>query len=451
MKKTFVLLALLLIASLVLAACGGGAATPTAAPVEEPTAAPVEEPTAAPVEEPTAAPVEEPTAATEGGACTGTPVKVTVWHGWAGAYLEAIETVFADYTAKVDPCVTIELSKVDNLSDALAVAVPAGEGPDILAWANDQIGKNALSGNIVPLNDQGVTEDFLKETYEPAAVQGMVWQDEIWGLPESQEGITLILNTAVATAADFPSDPTDFEALLEAAKTFAEANPGKALFCNQGMGNPDAYHIGTVYFSFGMPGYVDDQGNVFMNTPEGIAAANWLKEASAYLPKESSHEICKAGLLEGNYGAWWTGPWAIADLEAAGIDYELLTFGKPFVGIKTLMLTPNAVDRGNAAAAVEVMKYFTSADVQKGLALINKTVPAASAALNSPELQAEPIIQSFAKVLSTGVPMANTPYADAQWGPVGDATTAVWTGAQTPEEAMASAQETIEKAIEQMK
>jgi arabinogalactan oligomer/maltooligosaccharide transport system substrate-binding protein len=450
MKKTFVLLALLLIASLVLAACGGTAATPTTAPVEEPTAAPVEEPTAAPVEEPTTAPAEEPTAAPDG-ACTGTPVKVTVWHGWAGAYLEAIETVFADYTAKVDPCVTIELSKVDNLSDALAVAVPAGEGPDILAWANDQIGKNALSGNIVPLNDQGITEDFLKETYEPAAVQGMIWQEEIYGLPESQEGITLILNTAVATAADFPSDPTDFAALLEAAKTFAEANPGKSLFCNQGLGNPDAYHAGTVYFSFGMPGYVDDQGNVFMDTPEGIAAANWMKEASAYLPKESSHEICKAGLLEGNYGAWWTGPWAIADLEAAGIDYELLTFGKPFVGIKTLMLTPNAVDRGTAVAAVDVMKYFTSADVQKGLALINKTVPAASAALNSAELQAEPIIQSFSKVLSTGVPMANTPYADAQWGPVGDATTAVWTGAQAPEEAMAAAQETIEKAIEQMK
>jgi ABC-type glycerol-3-phosphate transport system substrate-binding protein len=86
MKKTFALLAVLLIASLVLAACGGTAATPTAAPVEEPTAAPVEEPTAVPVEEPTAAPVEEPTADTSG-ACTGTPVKITVWHGWAGAYL----------------------------------------------------------------------------------------------------------------------------------------------------------------------------------------------------------------------------------------------------------------------------------------------------------------------------------------------------------------------------
>ena len=46
--------------------------------------------------------------------------------------------------------------------------------------------------------------------------------------------------------------------------------------------------------------------------------------------------------------------------------------------------------------------------------------------------------------------MANTPYAGAQWGPVGDATTAIWTGAQTPEEALIAAQVAIETAIEEM-
>ena len=41
-------------------------------------------------------------------------------------------------------------------------------------------------------------------------------------------------------------------------------------------------------------------------------------------------------------------------------------------------------------------------------------------------------------------------YAGAQWGPVGDATTAVWNGAQTPAEAMADAQAAAEKAIADM-
>jgi arabinogalactan oligomer/maltooligosaccharide transport system substrate-binding protein len=47
--------------------------------------------------------------------------------------------------------------------------------------------------------------------------------------------------------------------------------------------------------------------------------------------------------------------------------------------------------------------------------------------------------------------MANTPFASAQWTPVGNATTAIWTGAQTPEEALAGAQATIEQAIADMR
>ena len=59
---------------------------------------------------------------------------------------------------------------------------------------------------------------------------------------------------------------------------------------------------------------------------------------------------------------WWTGPWAIAGLEEAGVDYGITQMGKPFVGVKSLMLTKNAVDRGNADVALDIMKYFTSAE-----------------------------------------------------------------------------------------
>ncbi len=53
-KRLFTLLAILVLASLVLPACGGGAATEE--PVEEPVEEPMEEPTEAPAE----APAEEP-------------------------------------------------------------------------------------------------------------------------------------------------------------------------------------------------------------------------------------------------------------------------------------------------------------------------------------------------------------------------------------------------------
>ena len=110
-----------------------------------------------------------------------------------------------------------------------------------------------------------------------------------------------------------------------------------------------------------MPAYVDDAGKVYLNTPEALKAAKWMVDFSKVAPKETSHEICKANIVDKKVGAWWTGPWAIADLEKAGIKYGILPLGKPFVGIKAAMLTSNAVDRGNAEAAVEFMKWYTSA------------------------------------------------------------------------------------------
>jgi arabinogalactan oligomer/maltooligosaccharide transport system substrate-binding protein len=430
--------ALLLIASMVLAACGGD---------EEATDTPVPEPTEAAAEpEPTQAEVEpQPTAEMP----AGEPVNITVWHQWSGDYLSSIEEAFAEYTA-MHPNVTIDLSSPEDVSNALSVAIPAGEGPDIIGWANDQIGNQALAGNIVPLNDFGVDLTFLNSTYEPAAVRGVVWRDLIWGLPESQEGIAIVYNKELVSDDYLPTDPMDFDDLLAKAQAFNE-DTGKFLVCNQGLGNPDAYHVAPIYFGHGVPEYVDDQGNAYMGTPEALAAAEWMVEFSKVAPTETSHEICQAMISEGDAGAWWTGPWAIASLEEAGIDYGIIPMGSPFVGIKALMLSKNAVDRGNEAVALDIMKYFSGPEVQTKLALANKTIPAPTGALLDRDVQALPTLSGFGASLNLGVPMANTPFANAQWGPVGDATTAVWTGAQTPEEGMAGAQAAIEQAIADMK
>ncbi len=59
-KKLFLLLGLLVVAAMVLSACGGGNTATTEEPMEEPTEEPMEEPTEEPMEEPTEEVVEEP-------------------------------------------------------------------------------------------------------------------------------------------------------------------------------------------------------------------------------------------------------------------------------------------------------------------------------------------------------------------------------------------------------
>lgn len=435
MKKLMPILTMLLIAAFVLAACQP-AATATPAPVEPTKAA---EPTQAP--EPTKAP--EPTA-------TEAPkaVKITIWHQWDGAYLDAITAAFKDYEA-AHPGVTIDLSKPEDVANALNVAIPAGEGPDIIGWANDKIGEQALKGNIVDLDSLGVTMDFLKSTYEPAAVNGVVWTGKIWALPESQEGIALIYNKDIVTDKYLPTDPMNFDDLLAKAEQF-QKDTGKVLVCNQGFGGSDAYHVAPIYFGFGVPGYVDDTGKSYVGTPEMVKGGEFLAKLAKFSLTENTYDICKAALKEGKVGMWWTGPWAVAGVEADKINYGIIPMGKPFVGIKSMMITKNAVDRGTAEVALDIVKYFTSAEAQKKIALVNKTIPAATAALNDPEVQKLAAVIGFGKALNLGIPMANTPYASVQWGPVGDASVAIWTGKQTPQEALDAANKVVEQKISEM-
>ncbi|HTX91023.1 MAG TPA: extracellular solute-binding protein [Anaerolineales bacterium] len=427
-KSIFVVFSLIITATMLLTACG---ASPTTAPA---TVAPA-------TEAPTAVP---PTATTA-------PVKITIWHQWDGAYLDAITKVFNQYMTD-HPNVTIDLSKPNDVTASLKVAIPAGQGPDILAWTNDQIGSNAIAGNIVPLDDQGITQDFLTSTYEPAAVNGVVWQGKIWALPESQEAIALVYNKDLVTADYLPTDPMNFTDLTAKAEKFY-ADKHIPLLCNQGFKGGDAYHIAPVFFGFGVKQYVDDQGNVTVNTPEALNAMTWLLDikTKGHLLQDADDAACRTAFESGKVGMDWTGPWAIADFDKANVNYGIVPMGKPFVGIKALMLTKNAVDRGNAAVALDIIKYYTNAQNEIAVALANKTIPANSAALKDPGVQALSTLAGFGASANLGVPMANTPYANAQWGPVGDAVGAIWSGKQKPADALAAAQKAIEDAVAQMK
>jgi arabinogalactan oligomer/maltooligosaccharide transport system substrate-binding protein len=441
-KKWYLLVVVMIFAAMALVACGGGAEETVQEAVEE--VAPTVEAAVEEVAPTVEAAVEEAMA---------DEVTISLWHGWTGAYYDAIEEVFNEYE-EANPGVNIELINQENLSDAMAVAVPAGEGPDILAWVQDQVGRNALVGNIAPVTEY-FSEDYLAENFEPAAVDAMVWQGDVWGIPESQEGIAIVYNKELISEDMIPSDPTDFEALLANAQAFREENPDKFFLCNQGLGvtSEDAFHVAPIYFGFGGDdevGFVDDQGNVYIDTPERLAAAEWMLQFKEVAPEETSHEICQAGITDGNYGAWWTGPWALASLEEAGIDYGIAPFGSPFVGVKLLMMGANAVDRGHEDAVADVMEYWGSEAVQTKLALVNGTVPANSASLNSADVQGVYGSAAFGAALANGTAMPNTPFIDAQWAPVGAATAAIYSGAQAPAEALADAQAAAEQTIADM-
>src|SRR6266567_8160781 len=127
---------------------------------------------------------------------------ITVWHGYEGSYLDAKKAIYDQYT-KLYPKVTINLVHKVNLTDAVTAAAGAGQGPDIVAWVDDQIGKWVKLEAIKPM-DTWVSKDYMTSQYSQAAVDAASFEGKTYGMPEAVEAITIIYNKKLITSDQIP-------------------------------------------------------------------------------------------------------------------------------------------------------------------------------------------------------------------------------------------------------
>ncbi|HMQ32882.1 MAG TPA: extracellular solute-binding protein [Chloroflexaceae bacterium] len=439
MKRTLSLFSLIALFAMILAACGagGGAAQPTTAPAApaEATAAPAADATEAPAAEATEAPAEpaaDPAAPTEeppevlGSGDT----RIVVWHGWQGEYFEAIEAAFATYAQENG--VQIELLRVADLNNKVLTAVPSGQGPDIIAWVNDQIGKNALAEIIQPVDQYGIDEAYLRENFTDVAADAMIYDGQVYGVPESMEALTFIYNRALIDEADIPADT---DALIARSQEYNAED--KYLFVYNGRN--DAYFSAPWWQGAGVE-LVTPEGTTTINSPEGVAAGELIQQFSTIMPSGIDYGIADTLFKEGKAAMILNGPWSIASYIEAGIDVGLATIpvvsssgqpGTPFVGVKLLMLANNAKQPEAAAA---LMQYYGSPEVQATLAEINKQVPANTEAQE--QVADDPIIAGFIAQAENGRPLPNTEFIDAMWDPIAQTVEAIWTGSADPQTAV---------------
>lgn len=455
-SRQFVLSSTVLAMSMILAACGSAPAAPaaTSAPAAPATAAPAADApkaTEAPKaeEKPTEAPkpAEKPTNTPEPPAIFGKgDRKVVIWHGWGGDYRKAIEKIFAAYADKNG--IVVELLKVDDIGNKVSVAVPTGQGPDIIAWVDDQIGKNVLSEAIQPLNDLGVDEKYLSDNFTATATKAMIYDGKVYGIPESMEALTMICNKKLITADQLPKTTDE---LIAKSKEYNKA-PDKYLFVYNAKN--DAYFSAPWWQGSGVT-LVTPDGKTEIASENGVKAATLIKSFTEIMPKDIDYGVADTLFKDGKSACIMNGPWSIADYLGKGIEVYLNVLptvsnsnqpAKPFVGVKMLMLANKAK---NAKDAVEVMKFYGSTEVQTELAKVNKQVPANIKAQDA--VKDDPIIAGFIAQAANGEPLPNTEFIDAMWEPTGKTVEAIWTGASAPEQAVKDGADAFDKKAKDLK
>ncbi|MCA9859582.1 MAG: extracellular solute-binding protein [Thermomicrobiales bacterium] len=374
---------------------------------------------------------------------------LTLWHGWTGAEADTLNNQIIPAWQEANPGIEIDVLAVpfDQLKNKYQTEAATGGGPDLLIGPADWVGELAEAELILPLDDL-VGEDVLAQ-YVESAVDALRIDGQLYGLPESVETVALYYNTdLVPTAPASTADLISISAEIAAADS---GNYGLALFSN-------FYHPAGYLFGWGGQIF-DDTNHSAFDAPETVSFLGWMKDLTSQpgVYYQNDDAAISSLFKEGKAGMVINGPWALADYQAAlGADKvavaELPVISengdapaKPFLGVKHIMVNSN--DSGDQAAlAARFAEFFTGAEVGKILADGAGHLPANTGV----DVSENPAASAFVAQAANSTPMPTIPQMGQVWTPAEDMIGKVLAGDATPEEAAASAAQSINDAIDLM-
>lgn len=449
--KSMRLLPLLLIISMILAACGDTGAQ-QAAPTntaEIPAAAVTDTPAEAAATETTAP--EAAATDTPAGAAEATPTKVkgaaskegvlTIWvHKLA---VPSVTKVGQAFTAKYNVQVAVQELDFGAIRDDLKLAGPAGEGPDIIVGAHDWLGELVTNGLLAPIE----LGDKAKNI-DPVGLKAFTYEGKVYGLPYGLEAIALIYNKDLV-----PTPPATWAELKTVAKKLQDDKKvDQGYVLQQG----DPYHAFPIFSGFG--GYVFkqnpdgtyDPSDVGLDSEGGKAAIKEIDQMvkDGLLRKDITGQISDSMFVEGKSAMTFGGPWRINDLKKSGINYGIAKIptmaqeAKPFVGSQGFMVSAFGK---NGLLAQTFLTEFVAAD--ETMQQIIDADPRIPAWLPVQQKMTDPDLKAFAESASVGMPMPAIPQMSAVWTDWTKAIDLVFQQAQAPEAAITDAATAIREKI----
>ena len=428
MKKRFILIAIIMIASIVLSACGPAETPVVEEPVvEEPV---VEEPE---VEEPVVEEPTEPEPEPEPIVEPDATLRI-----WADDTRSAILAPLADaFLAEYNVEVIIE--EVANIRDQFIIAAPAGEGPDITIVPHDQAGQLVASGLLAPI-DLGVkVDDFVD-----VAVEAFIFDGQLYGMPYATENLAFFYNTDLVDSA-----PETWDELVVLGMELQDAGEVDWGFVLSGT-TYDAFPLMTSQgaYIFGR----DDQGNWNPNDVgiggEGMIAAGelmaeWIELGfmSTNTDWDTAHSLFETGEVP-----WlMAGPWALDRIRAAGVSYAIADFpdgGVPFLGVQGFIV--NALSENQLLAEAFLTEFVATPEIMFELYQAGNRPPAYIPAL---EMVEDEDMTAFGSAGEGAMPMPALAEMGSVWQAWGDAISLIIQGELSPEEALTNAQAQIEELI----
>lgn len=385
------------------------------------------------------------------GAQDGTTL--VLWHALQDAEADGALAIISAFQ-EANPGITVEavFNPSNTLQDSYITAAGAGEGPDLVLWANDAVGAWAQSNVIMDIS--AWVDDELAAQVTDSGWGTFTFEGGIWGVPINAKTLAFFYNKSL---------------VLDAPETWAdvvEISGELAADGLVGLGFQNGF-FHSAGFLFGLDGsLMDDDGNATFG-PEGegreaMEAYLQLHQDMYQLSLDPASGVIIDGtsplpqFQTGEVAMVYDGIWNLAQFESdLGDDLGVVVMPAldngmvpgMFAQTTGIMANPTlANDEAKQAAFVALMKFFTGEEGQRigleeaGWLPVNPAVT----------IDDSPNLQVFADQFALGTPFPNRGELAAFWGPMGDAITAVSAGGETPADAAQSSYDLIQAAIDDM-
>ncbi len=412
-KNLFALLTVLVLTSLVLSACGGGAA-PTQAPAA---------------------------------------VKLTLWTKEGGNQLDKVKAIVTDFQSK-NAGVTVEVVNydVEKLRENFQTSMLANQGPDVLWTVNDHAGPFTKAGLIQPVDGLG----WDLKTFMPGALEAVKLDGKTWGIPLSYgNNLMLLYNKNLVK-----EPPKDTDELIKISKDLAAS--GKQGF---------AYNLNEPFWL--VPWLGGFGGQVFDNTgkkpslntdamKKTLQFVQDLKFKDQIVPQECDYGCADTLFKDGKVAMIINGDWSLGDYTTVTATKTIDLGTAPIPQIKgsnwpkpytagTYIMFPVSLKGDKLEAAKKLVNYFISDDVQLSWVKSDKRLPSVAKLYTDKLITDDPILKGSSADLANGTGMPPQAEMRCNWDAMRPNLEAVMANKMTPADAAAAMQTAADKCVAELK
>lgn len=347
----------------------------------------------------------------QGNTETDKPDKLVVWSNDDPNQLAAVEQLAQGYTQATG--ITVEIVPVSGSEQVqkLALAAPAGNGPDLFYQPQDRLGDIVVQG----LADPVALSEQEQAQYSAAALNAVQYEGETYGFPISVETYAVYYNKALVDQL-----PASLEEVAALSAELTDAANDKYAF----LMVPDFYY--SIPFITNYGGYIFgeadgkyDPSDLGLNNEGAVqgmtAYAQFVKDTG--IPATMTIDVMDTLFLEGKVGIVMNGLWAMKNY-ADKLGDQLGTASIPtvngkaapsFVGVKSWFISSYSE---HPTWAKELALYLTNADSSNLYYAKTGEIPASPDAQQAIDNE---LYSGFVDQIESGMPMPNIPEMSAVW------------------------------------